>query len=284
MPTNSTGTIAIYEDIVGQSLFTFSPQLTGVRATKIPANAGPGLPGLTVFLPADPSDGDSYELQNPDGSCGINNLIFLEPDPEGTATVGRLPAFAFLFPSQGVRATFDAEANDWALDLNANGLFSLLSTISGTGGAGGNVHPGDLTSGTTTPAILFAFQLSPKAGGLFFLSFSLEFTLSAPDTVTIAIESAGNATSVSGGANVGTNLFVEGPGPVTVVSDAPVQRSEWAAEVPSGAIAKQTATWSGVVALQSTGDNLAALIATIATAGGASITAMSLAADTREVA
>jgi hypothetical protein len=284
MPSNSTGTIAIYEDIVGQRTLTFSPQLTGVRASKIPLNTGPGLAGLTVFLPADPSDGDSYELQDTDGSCGINNLIFLKPDPAGTATVGRLPFFAFIFPSQGARATFDAEANDWALELNANGLFSLLSTISGTGGAGGNVHPADLTSGTTSPAILFAFQLSPKAGGLFFLSFSLEFELSAPDTVTIAIESAGNATSVSGGTNVGTNLFVEGPGPVAVASDAPVQRSEWAAEVPAGATAKQTATWAGVVALQSSGDNLAAIIATIATAGGASIIGMSLAADTRELA
>jgi hypothetical protein len=284
MPSNSTGTIAIYEDIVGQSTFTFSPQLTGVRASKIPANAGLGLPGLTVFLPADPSDGDSYEFQDVDGSCGVNNIVFIKADPGGTATVGRLPFFGFIFPSQGVRATFDAEANDWALDLNANGLLMLPSTVDGTGGAGGNAHPGDLTSGTTSPAILFAFQLSPKAGGLFFLSFSLEFTLSAPDTVTIAIESAGNVTSVSGGTTLGTKLQVEGPGPVTVASDAPVQRSEWAAEIPAGATAKQTATWAGVVALQSNGNNPAAIIATIATAGGASLTGMSLAADTREIA
>src|SRR4029077_3389933 len=120
MPENSTGQIAVYQDLSAVAKFTFSPQVTGVRLRKIPAGTSTNPVGTFAVLPGEPSDGDNYELEDTDGSCDIDNANVVAPDPHGTATVGGLGAFPLFSPFAGGRFTFDAEANNWVVALTGN--------------------------------------------------------------------------------------------------------------------------------------------------------------------
>jgi hypothetical protein len=284
MPRNSTGQIAISQDVSAISKFTLSPELAGVRLSKIPS----GSPGISVFLPAEPSDDDAYDVADVDGSCGPDSPIVVLPDPGGTATVGRITGFPFIAPFSGGRFSFDAAANDWVVSTTGNGalapVFTKLIAVT-------NVIPGDLTGTTTTPTVLFAYQLDgTKGGGLVAFDFNLSFALNQADTITIALFTA-TAIAVSGGApftgTLGT-LRVEqsgGGGAVTVTDGTEQQFGQWINQVATGDIQHQTASWSGTVPdTVGTSGNPPGIIARISAAtAGTQITGMNLATSVRQI-
>ena len=285
MPENSTGQIAVYQDLSAVAKFTFSPQVTGVRLSKIPAGTSTNPVGTFAVLPGDPSDGDSYEVEDTDGSCSVDNAIVVTPDPHGTATVGGLGAFPLFSPFAGGRLTFDAEANNWVVALTGNvALTGVLAKL-----AGGNMlTPGDLTSGTTTPLVLFADQFTSKGGGIFTFDFDLTFTLNQADTISIALFSVTDITAFSGGtestSSLGSLRFESsGGGPVTITGTE-TQFGQWAKEIAAGELGKQTATWSGVTTIGVEDPNPIGLVATIVAAtAGTTITGMSLSTSVRQV-
>jgi hypothetical protein len=286
MPENSTGQIAIYQDLSAVAKFTFSPQVTGVRLSKIPAATSVSSPaGTLAVLPGDPSDGDSYEVEDTDGSCSIDNAIVVAPDPQGTATVGRLAAFPLFSPFAGGKFTFDAGANNWVVALTGNvaltGIFSKF-------GGGNLLVPGDLTSGTTTPIVLFAYEFTGKGGGIFEVDFDLTFTLNQADTITIALSTVSEITAFSGGTEqsspIGQLRFESsGGGPVTITGTQ-IQFGQWSEEIAAGEIGKETATWSGLTTISVLDANPVGMVATIvAGTAGTTITGMSLSTSVRQV-
>jgi hypothetical protein len=285
MPENSTGQIAIYQDLSAVQKFTFSPQVTGVRLSKIPAatSAVPG--GTLAVLPAEPSEGDSYELEDTDGSCSVDNAIVVLPDPKGTATVGSLGAFPLFSPFAGGRFTFDAEANNWVVALTGN--VALTGVLSRFGG-GNLLTPGDLTSGTTTPIVLFAYEFKGRGGGIFTVDFDLTFTLSQPDIVTISLVEVTDITAFSGGTAVsspiGTLRFESSAGGPVTLTGTEVPIGQWAKQIAAGEIAKQTATWSGLTSITIIDPNPVGMVARIVAAtAGTSITALTLSTSVRQV-
>jgi hypothetical protein len=284
MPENSTGQIAIYQDLSAVAKFTFSPQLTGVRLSKIPTGTSLVPAGTQAVLPFEPSDGDNYSLEDVDGSCGIDNAMVVFPDPKGTATVGGIGAFPFFQPFAGAKFTFDSAANNWVVALTGNSAFTgIFSKLSG----GNGLSPGDLTAGTTSPINLFAHEFASKGGGLFALDFVLTFTLSAADTVTIALLGLTDITAFSGGSlsngTAGSLRFETGGSPLVVTATS-VAFSGWAKQVAAGEIAKQTATWVGTLSVTVVpSPNPLGVLATIKTASGAQVTAMSLSTSLRQV-
>jgi hypothetical protein len=286
MPENSTGQIAIYQDLAGVPKFTFSPQVTGVRLSKIPAATSSLMPvGTLAVLPGDPSDGDSYTLEDTDGSCSVDNAIVVVPDPTGKATVGGIGGFPLFTPFAGGKFTFDAEANNWVVALTGN--VALTGVLSKFGG-GNLLTLGDLTSGTTMPIVLFAYQFNGKGGGVFEVDFDLTFTLSQADTVTITIAEVTDITAFSGGtassSPIGTlRIETSGGGPVTVTGTE-VQFGQWAKQVAAGEIAKQTASWSGLTTISIIDPNPVGLVARIVAAtAGTSITGLTLSTSVRQV-
>jgi hypothetical protein len=285
MPENSTGQIAIYQDFSAVQRFTFSPQVTGVRLRKIPAGTSASPGGTLAVLPADPSDGDSYELEDTDGSCSVDNAIVVLPDPKGTATVGSVGAFPLFSPFAGGKFTFDAEANNWVVALTGN--VALTGVFSKFGG-GNLLTPGDLTSGTTTPIVLFAYQFNVKGGGIFTIDFDLTFTLSQPDTVTIALSQISDITAFSGGSAVSSPIgilrFESSGGGAVTVTGSETALGEWAKQIAAGEIAKQTATWSGLTSITIIDPNPIGIVTRIVAAtAGTSITAMQLSTSVRQV-
>jgi hypothetical protein len=116
MPSNSTGTIAIWRDATAAATVKLSLQETGVRVRAIPGGGA----GTTVDLPtAQPTDGDNYEILAADGSASPATPIVIVP-PAGTtirgaAQVTIIDAFA------SARVTFDASADDWTVEESAGG-------------------------------------------------------------------------------------------------------------------------------------------------------------------
>jgi hypothetical protein len=285
MPENSTGQIAVYQDLSAVPKFAFSPQVTGVRLSKIPQGTLTNPAGTFAVLPGEPSDGDSYELEDTDGSCSVDNAVVVMPDPHGTATVGRLGAFPLFTPFAGGKFTFDAEANNWIVALTGN--VALTGVLSKFGGGNG-LAPGDLTSGTTTPIVLFAYQFTGKGGGIFTIDFDLTFTLSQADTVTIALFAAADITAFSGGTLVngaiGALRFESSSGGAVTVTATEGQFGQWAKQIASGEIGKQTATWSGLTTISVIDPNPVGIVATIvAGTAGTTITGMSLSTSVRQV-
>jgi hypothetical protein len=137
MPRNATGTIQVNTDLTSYTATAtaggthgWSPQETTVRCRNIPANVA-GV-GLLLTLPGQPSDGDAYEWIDADGSCGPGNVVSVQPDPAGGATIQgagtALDPDEFAAPFSGCAYIFDEASNQWVVQLSANGLF---------GGSGG---------------------------------------------------------------------------------------------------------------------------------------------------
>ncbi len=291
----TAGTIPVSQDIdvsnlpanppsaVSQHTITLSPSTKDMRLIKIPGNTATQF-GLQVFLPEEPSDEDEFSVLDADGSCSANNLVVVFPDPDGTATVSTTTGFPLLSKFQRTTFTFDAEANNWDVDVSGNIALFLNSTFITTDS---NVSPGDLTGSTTTPAVLFAIEIDPTLSGAYDLAFALAFTLGAADTVTLSVQTATGVTAFSGGNSIsgGSTLSAryETPGsPVVVPSAAPTNKSEWSAQIPASALAQQTATWAGVLSVPAHLES-AAIIVSIETTGGSSITNMSLGFSARQV-
>jgi hypothetical protein len=116
MPSNSTGTIAIWRDASGAATVNLSVQETGVRVRAVPAGGA----GTTVDLPtSDPTDGDCYEILDADGSASTAKPIVIVP-PAGT-TIRGAANFSLVDAFASVRVTFDASADDWTVEESAGG-------------------------------------------------------------------------------------------------------------------------------------------------------------------
>jgi hypothetical protein len=116
MPSNSTGTIAIWRDATAVATLKLSLQDTGVRVRAVPAGGA----GTTVSLPANgPIDGDAYEVIDADGSSSTAKPITIVP-PVGT-TIRGAATFVLEDAFAGVRLTFDATTDDWTAEESAGG-------------------------------------------------------------------------------------------------------------------------------------------------------------------
>ena len=108
MPTNSTGQLAIWKNADALDVFALSPQDTGVRVRAVP------LAGTSVELPAGPpNDGDTYTVQDADGSASLANQITVTP-PAGT-TIRGLADYTIFLAHGGAVFTFDSETDDWSV-------------------------------------------------------------------------------------------------------------------------------------------------------------------------
>jgi hypothetical protein len=106
MPQNNTGTIAIVSPIVGESFYSFSPQDTYAALAEIPTF------GVTLQLPADPSDGDRYEFADVDGTCSALNPIILGGNGHN---LQGLEVIIFYAPYDAGYVWFDANSSTWVL-------------------------------------------------------------------------------------------------------------------------------------------------------------------------
>jgi hypothetical protein len=261
MPSNSTGTIAVNVDVSAYvpkannfgGFYKFSPEDSTVRFRKLPANAAVTGIGLRLELPANPSDGDTYEFLDADGSCDLAHLVFVFPDPGGTATIGGqngpgvpspLTLFAFGEANGGARFQFDAAANQWIMWESVTPLFNALSNYI----ASGPQTPANFAGGAAIN--LAAFLVQPKGSGRFVLRAMLEFIAAAADAgVILDVVVIPDVTVFSGGAGVGpatapTMRYETGTGagqPVVVTGGAPVNFGEWKQQVQA-ALLTQTAT------------------------------------------
>lgn len=108
MPSNSTGTIAVWRDATAVDVVNVSPQDAGVRVRQVQA------PHTEVELPDEPpTDGDNYDVVDADGSCGAGNAIVITP-PAGT-TIRGASTFALTTAFAAARVVFDARARDWVV-------------------------------------------------------------------------------------------------------------------------------------------------------------------------
>lgn len=150
MPSNSTGTIAIWKDATKVAAVVLSPQDTGVRLRQIQAPT-------VVELPNDsPNDGDSYEVLDADGSCSSSNQIELVPPP-GT-TIRGASSFFLSLAFVGARLVFDARANDWTLATTAG---------SGSAPASGWADSVQTITNGPVPTIFASKTVTPTSSGKF---------------------------------------------------------------------------------------------------------------------
>jgi hypothetical protein len=262
MPENSTTAIAVNVDVdayvatpAAGGTYAFSPQDNTVRFRNIPANVA-GV-GLLVTLPANPSDGDSYELVDADGSCNLGHAISLIPAPGGTATIAAqnspnlpnpLPSFTFANVNAGARMQFDSKHNQWLLWQSATGLYNAQNNFANLG-SGGAVAPGNFAGGAAIN--LFAFLFPHDAGlGVFRLVALVNMIVAAADAgVILAVSVIPNVTAFSGGTLVGTagnpqGRFETGTGagqPVVITGDAGVPIGQWIEQVAAGDVGHVTA-------------------------------------------
>ena len=120
MPSNSQGTIAIVAVVRAEVFYDFSTQDTYAALSLIP----PG--GTTLFLPADPSDGDSYEFADADGSCSAAKPIVVRAN--GGLTVMGSASRSFTTPNASSKFVFISELKTWVAFMgNGSAGQSFLS-------------------------------------------------------------------------------------------------------------------------------------------------------------
>jgi hypothetical protein len=123
LPSNSTTAIAVYRDATAIAAVALSAQETGVRVRQCPA------PSCTIKLPSPPpgdkpNDGDSYRVQDADGSCNPTHEIVIVP-PAGTTIRGG-GSFALSAAFASALVTFDQAADDWTVDEGGGALLPSL--------------------------------------------------------------------------------------------------------------------------------------------------------------
>lgn len=288
MPANNVSIIEVYRTLSAVAAATFSTQDTGVFLKLVPA----GVPGMILTLPAEPSDGDRYFFADVDGSVSISHVLEVKPDPGGSATIDGASVAAYFQSKVSGWFVFDGDANNWVPVLSGTAAFETGANQITTASTGAPATLGDLTSGTATPIILFAIGMKPKSTGNVQLDINLVYTLSAADTVTMAVGTQNNCSSIAGGTQVfaSPQLNVEsgqGAGQPVVVtaSGGLVNVGNFESEVATAQITKQTAVFSGLVTLAepTTAGDVTAIVVTIAAAGGAHITGMTALISAREV-
>jgi hypothetical protein len=231
---------------------SWSPQDTTLRLSKIPvAGSGPSGAGSACFvvLPANPRDGDEYEVIDADGSCGPASPILVVNNPNNpTQTINGLApapisAFAVTTAFSGFKLKYDAEAKNWNVTLT--GLIGLsigLQNVAGTSQGGAPVAPANFAGGAAVN--LCAFLVKANAGGgLFRLTFTLKAAIAAADAgLLFAVQKVTNVLAFSGGAQVGgvnapTFRYETGTGagqPVVCTGDAPTTYFTFDRQVVAG--------------------------------------------------
>lgn len=240
MPKNNQQLIKSYQDFSDESAVTLSPQSTGVRLRLIPAGTIGAPLGTQVFLPPavvdggsdDPSDGDSYEVIDADGSANITAPIIVTP-PTGTTIDG---ASGFALVSSGASATFtyDAPAENWLVSVS--GLLAEQTGLE-TGTIDGQLTPGNITP-NIAGAILAAAILEPKSTALFQVNATFGYECAAGDTVQLELRTYGDATVITGGAQVGGEEFfyetTGGGSPVVTAGSGPTLKATFDNTVVAG--------------------------------------------------
>jgi hypothetical protein len=316
MPANSTGTIAVNVDIdtytpatrgafVASGLYEFSPQDGTVRFRNIPAvGAGGNTVGLLVVLPDNPSDGDTYEFVDADGSLSVgptlattHDIIVTIADAgntgrnfEGTGAAAPAPlvAIGLVAPFSGGRFQFDAKHNAWLFTQWASPLFNAQKEVATTGNA--PIAPSNFAGGAA--ANLIAFLMPVNTGlGLYSLQLMLLATLAAADAdFELDVSIVTNVTAFSGGTLIGAALPApqiryNGGSPVVVTGDAPVACQGTKQDVATGNIAAVMSTITELVQLSKATAALTlgtAVVVAIKTAAQA-VSAMSMSASLRLV-
>jgi hypothetical protein len=311
MPANSTTAIAVNVDVdtyvpfvgspTASGRYEFSPQDGTVRFRNIPA-LGTNTVGLLLVLPDNPSDGDTYEFVDADGSLGVGSSSALTRDIvveiadagatgrtfEGTGLLfaGPPPVLGFATPFSGGRFQFDAKHNAWLFTQFASALFDAQTEVLSTGNA--PITPSNFAGGAA--ANLIAFLMPAKAGlGLYSLQLMLLATLAAADAdFELDVSIITNVTAFSGGAQIGTtNLQIRynGGSPVVVTGDAPVACQGTKQDVATGNIAAVMSTITEILQLSRpsvAGALGTAVVVAIKTAAQA-VSAMSMSASLRLV-
>ncbi|MFI4971192.1 MAG: hypothetical protein ACHP7H_00815 [Hyphomicrobiales bacterium] len=246
MPKNNQQLIASYQNESDETVVALSPQSTGMRLSEIP------LGGTQVFLPGsrigfpdpanDPSDGDSYEVLDADGSANGSAPILITP-PFGTTIGGGFAAYFIATAFGAIVLTFDSETDDWKVFISA--LSNILANQGIIGSADGAVNPSNLAA--PAGVVLFAARATPQGTGIYSLAFTLTFTLSAPGTVTLTVQEVDALTSLSGGTNLGAFFYETGTA-VVVVGAAPVTKATIEETYAAGGVH----TMSGNVLLNAT--------------------------------
>lgn len=72
-----------------------------------------------------------------------------------------------------------------------------------------NVAPGPLDGTTTVLTPVAAFALTPSKGGLYFVSFTVSYVLSAADSVLWLLESIAAVTAITGGATLRSTFVAD---------------------------------------------------------------------------
>jgi hypothetical protein len=322
MPSNSAALIQINRDVstfaspgknppffaASAATLEWSPQETTLRLRQIPANVVTPTPGIGLFLvlPPNPSDGDTYDFVDADGSCSTSNVVAVVADPTQLPAssipkftgftfppgLGVTPSVAvpFLSASAAGSFTFDAEANVWIVSFGANALVDKQSNYIGTVAATGSaaVSPGDFAGGAAI--ILAAFNLNRVGAGFFRVAVTLTGTLSGADDLLLTLETLNNVTAFTGGTSIGSSSTPSfryetgtGAGQAVVVTSADTATTIHAAKETVGAAGDVTITLALDVFLPipTTAGATAAIILTLADTS-ATFTGMSLSAVAQE--
>jgi hypothetical protein len=322
MPANSAALIQINRDVStyanpaksppffapAAATLEWSTQESTLRLRNIPANQitpSPGV-GLLLVLPPNPSDGDTYDFVDADGSCSTNNVVAVVADPtqQPPSSIPKFTGFTFppglgVTPAQAVpflaasaaaSFTFDAEANVWIVSFGANGLVDRASNYIGTVAAASNaaVSPGDFAGGAAV--ILAAFNLNRVGAGFFRVAVTLTGTLSGADDLLLTLETLNDVTAFTGGTSIGSSSTPSfryetgtGAGQAVVVTSADTATTIHAAKETVGAAGDVTITLALDVFLPipTTAGATAAIILTLADTS-ATFTSMSLSAVAQE--
>src|SRR5579863_3082920 len=236
MPKNSQQLIASYQDVSDTTLATLSPQSSGIRLRQIPAGTVAAPIGTEVFLPPDdPSDGDTYEVIDADGSCNVTAPILITP-PAGTTIANESGSFGLAGANIIARFTYEADETNWIPDL---GALSLVEQQAETGGTfGGQVVPETFTP-TAAGTALFACEVFPRLAGFYRVSISFQVEPNADDTVSIVLFSGAGPASISGGTAVPASplpFAYEGPTPLVIAAGPLTVKANQGQAVTSGEV------------------------------------------------
>lgn len=219
MPLNSQGTIQVFSDAVGAASYAYAPQDTGVFLSAIPSG------GTALLLPSDPNDGDWYEYEDVDGSCGPSNPIVVTAASETTVQGGA--SISLIVPYSAGVLRYSSRASNWVFVSSASsaGAVQQIQYGSSTGQAlttsyapvAGCVLTVDITN--TADKVLFWAALGAVGGaeGAGILSWHVVVDPTGADTVVgfgstsfAADQASVNAGSVAGeitGLSVGTHTI-----------------------------------------------------------------------------
>lgn len=143
-----------------------------------------------------------------------------------------------------------------------------------TAGNGG-VAAGALTGVTTGQTTVAAFDVTPTRGGLYQVTVTVIYVLSAADTLAWALFAVPAVTAIAGGAAVGAFHYETTGSPLVVTGGAGVEAILNQAEIAAGNITAVTVTLSGVVQVLPT-PTRQAIVLTVQTSGGAHLTTIAI--------